>query len=99
MLTSLDSRLLRAPGQCSKRSKETLHIFHLSICLPSLSTMVSFCVKFFPSVTLSAYSGVQLGSYSLTDLEYADDTTLFCSTLDKLREALEIYQEEPINWV
>lgn len=27
VLTSPDSRLLQAPGQCSKRSKEKVHIF------------------------------------------------------------------------
>ena len=38
---------------------------------------------------------LKLGSYVLTDLEYADDTTtLFCSTSDQLREALDIYQDE-----
>ena len=37
--------------------------------------------------------GVKLGNYHLTDLEYADDTTLFCSTSDQMKEALEIYQE------
>ncbi len=38
--------------------------------------------------------GIRLGSYLLTDLEYTDDTVLFCSTLDQLDESLRIYQEE-----
>lgn len=38
--------------------------------------------------------GIRLGSYPLTDLEYADDTALFCSTLGQLDESLRIYQGE-----
>ena len=48
--------------------------------------------------------GVSLGDYILADLEYADDTTVLCNTLDQLREALTIFDEEckrlglSINW-
>ena len=38
--------------------------------------------------------GIQLGSYRLTDLEFADDTVLFAPDLTSLTEALEIYISE-----
>nr|XP_061787952.1 uncharacterized protein LOC133577874 [Nerophis lumbriciformis]XP_061787953.1 uncharacterized protein LOC133577874 [Nerophis lumbriciformis] len=38
--------------------------------------------------------GVSLGNYTLKDLEYADDTTLFSETADQLREALGVFDEE-----
>ncbi len=40
---------------------------------------------------------MSFGDYTLTDLEYADDTTLFCNTLDELRNVLEIFNEEAKN--
>ncbi|KAJ8287175.1 hypothetical protein GJAV_G00048520 [Gymnothorax javanicus] len=39
-------------------------------------------------------SGVWLGNYHLTDLEYADNTTLFSSSLQDLSSALTIYTSE-----
>ena len=38
--------------------------------------------------------GVQLGSYRLTDLEFADDTALFASDMDSLIQAINIYVNE-----
>ena len=39
-------------------------------------------------------TGVILGNYHLTDLEYADDTTLFSNTVADLVADLSIFQEE-----
>ena len=38
--------------------------------------------------------GVSFGNYHLADLEYADDTIVLATTVDQLRDALVIYQEE-----
>ena len=38
--------------------------------------------------------GVSFGNYHLTDLEYADDTIILATTIESLRDALVIYQEE-----
>ena len=48
--------------------------------------------------------GLTLGNYRLTDLEYADDTTIFAQTLEELVQSLMICEEEAskiglaINW-
>ena len=48
--------------------------------------------------------GMPFGNYTLKDLEYSDDTTLFSETADQLREALCVFDEESrklglkINW-
>ncbi|CAH1242627.1 Hypp6909 [Branchiostoma lanceolatum] len=48
--------------------------------------------------------GVSFGQYNLADLEYADDTTLLADSLEHLRKALTVYDEEAkklglsINW-
>ena len=48
--------------------------------------------------------GVQLGSYTLGDLEYADDAALLCSSLQDLRRALTVFSKEAkllgltVNW-
>ena len=48
--------------------------------------------------------GLTLGNYRLTDLEYADDTTIFAQTLEELAQSLMICEEEAskiglaINW-
>ena len=39
-------------------------------------------------------TGVRLGNYHLTDLEYADDTTLFSDTVADLEDGLNIFQKE-----
>ena len=48
--------------------------------------------------------GIQLGSYRMTDLEYADDTLLLGSSLEDIRQALTTYEIEAaklglkVNW-
>lgn len=48
--------------------------------------------------------GVSLGKYTLGDLEYAGDTTLFSETANQLLDALSVFDEEAkklglkINW-
>uniref|UniRef100_A0A3Q2Y439 Reverse transcriptase domain-containing protein n=1 Tax=Hippocampus comes TaxID=109280 RepID=A0A3Q2Y439_HIPCM len=39
-------------------------------------------------------SGMSFGNFHLTNLEYADDTTLFSNSLQDLSSALSIYQTE-----
>lgn len=36
--------------------------------------------------------GIRQGSYLLTDLQNADDTAIYCSSLCQLEESLRIYQ-------
>ena len=43
--------------------------------------------------------GVQLGNYQLSDLEDADDTTIFCESITNLESTLNIYHKETLNWV
>lgn len=48
--------------------------------------------------------GIQLGDYHLTDLDYADDTTLFCNSRGDMERALTIFGDEAtrlglrVNW-
>ena len=52
----------------------------------------------------SEIPSVLLGEYQLTDLDYADDTTLFAEVLTYMSTALKIYSEEAgqmglrVNW-
>ena len=39
-------------------------------------------------------TGIHLGDFQLTDLDYADDTVIFCSTLAQLKDALVIFDQE-----
>lgn len=37
---------------------------------------------------------MSFGNYTLTDLEYADDTTLFSNTVENLRDPITIFDAE-----
>ncbi|CAH1233298.1 Hypp676 [Branchiostoma lanceolatum] len=62
------------------------------------------CIDYLMTKVCERVPGVSFGQYNLADLEYADDTTLLADSLERLRKALTVYEEEAkklglsINW-
>ena len=72
-------------------------------CAPALN-LFNCTINYLMSQIRQRIHGVQLGNYQLFDLEYADDTMLFCEMITNLESALNIYHEEAaklslrVNW-
>ena len=61
-------------------------------------------IDYIMSKVVERVPGIQLGSYNIADLEYADDTAMLTGTLDDLISALNVFREEAeklglsVNW-
>ena len=107
-LTSLFSNLYNRSESCVKIAKDNsdwfMHDSGVRQGCAAAPELFNCAVDRWMSCVAERIPGIALGTYRLTDLEYADDTTIFASTLNDLTNSLKICQEEAlkiglrINW-
>ena len=107
-LTSLFSSLYRRSESCVKIAKDNsdwfIHDSGVRQGCAAAPELFNCAVDRWMKCVADRIPGITLGTYHLTDLEYADDTTIFAPTLNELVNSLKICQEEAlkiglnINW-